>query len=144
MTSFWQNWLKLWASGVILFGVVLASGAFAATDALVRPIFDMLGHPFPSEPDAHHRFSLGLMGAVSIGWGLTLLGMINAIFGLARDSAAPFWRAILVATMIWYVVDGYISYATGFALNIVSNTLLVALLLIPLIKSGALRDGNPA
>lgn len=144
MTSFWQNWLKLWAWGVIIFGVALASGAFAATDALVRPIFDLLGNPFPTEPDAHHRFSLGLMGAVSIGWGMTLLGVFKAIFGLTRDSAAPFWRAVLVATLGWYVIDGYISYATGFALNIVSNTLLVAFLLIPLFKSGALGDSNSA
>lgn len=144
MTSFWQNWLKLWAWGVILFGAVLASGAFAATDNVVRPIFDLLGNAFPAEPDAHHRFSLGLMGAVSVGWGTTLLGVFKAIFGLRRDSAAPFWRAILVATVVWYVIDGYISYATGFALNIVSNTLLVALLLIALFKSGALRDSAPA
>ena len=144
MTSFWQNWLKLWAWGVIIFGVVLASGAFAATEGLVRPVFDMLGNPFPAAPDAHHRFSIGLMGAVSIGWGLTLLGVFKAIFGLTRDSAAPFWRTVLVATVGWYVIDGYISYATGFALNIVSNTLLVTLLLIPLIKSGALRDTAPA
>jgi hypothetical protein len=143
MTSFWQNWLKLWAWAVIIFGVVLASGAFVATEALVRPIFDLLGNHFPTEPDAHHRFSLGLMGAVTIGWGLTLLGVFKAIFGLTRDSASPFWRAVLVATLGWYLIDGYISYATGFTLNIVSNTLLLALLLIPLFKSGALRDQNP-
>lgn len=144
MSTFWQNWLKLWAWGVILFGVVLAAGAFAATDAVVRPIFDLLGNPFPAEPDAHHRFSIGLMGAVSIGWGLTLLGVFKAVFGLARDDATPFWRAILNATIIWYVIDGYISYASGFALNIVSNTALLVLLLIALVKSGALRGGNSA
>jgi hypothetical protein len=140
MADFWKNWLKLWAWGVVVFGIVLSSGAFVATDSVVRPIFDLLGNPFPDQPDAHHRFSLGLMGAVSIGWGMTLLGMCNAVFKLSREDAAPFWRAVLVATIIWYVIDGYISYATGFALNIVSNTLLLLLLLVPLLKTGALHS----
>ena len=142
MTDFWKNWLRLWAWGVVIFGVVLSSGAFAATDSVVRPIFDLLGNPFPDQPDPHHRFSLGLMGAVSIGWGMTLLGMCNAVFKLSREDAAPFWRAVLVATIIWYMIDGYISYATGFALNIVSNTLLLLFLLIPLLKTGALQGAG--
>jgi hypothetical protein len=142
MTDFWKNWLRLWAWGVVIFGVVLSSGAFAATDSVVRPIFDLLGNPFPDQPDPHHRFSLGLMGAVSIGWGMTLLGMCNAVFKLSREDAAPFWRAVLVATIIWYVIDGYISYATGFALNIVSNTLLLLFLLIPLLKTGAMHGAG--
>ena len=47
-----------------------------------------------------------------------------------------------MATIIWYVIDGYISYATGFALNIVSNTLLLLFLLIPLLKTGALQGAG--
>lgn len=144
MTDFWKNWLRLWAVGVVVFGVVLASGAFAATDAAVRPIFELLGQPFPAQPDAHHRFSLGLMGAVSIGWGATLIGVCNAAFKLSGEAAAPFWRALLWSTIIWYVIDGHISYATGFALNTVSNTMLLVLLLVPLLKTGALRGGKSA
>ncbi len=140
MTGFWQNWLRLWAWGVIIFGVALAGGAFAATDGAIRALFDLLGNAFPAEPDAHHRFSLGLMGAVSIGWGLTLLGIFGAIFGLAKDAAISFWRAVLAGTLGWYAIDGCISIATGFALNLVPNTLLLALLLIALFKSGALRS----
>lgn len=144
MTDFWKNWLKLWAWGVVIFGVVLSSGAFAATEGVVRPIFNLLGNPFPDQPDAHHRFSLGLMGAVSIGWGLTLVGIFNAIFGLGSDRTAPFWRAILVATLGWFVIDGYISVATGFTLNLIPNTVLLVLLLVPLLQSGALRGGKSA
>lgn len=139
MSSFWQTWLKLWAWGVILFGVVLASGTFAATDAMVRPLFALLGNPLAAEPDAHHRFSIGLMGALSIGWGATLLGIFAAIPTLTPAAAAPFWRAVLGGTLVWYAVDGAISIATGFALNVVPNTLLLGLLCIALFKSGALR-----
>jgi len=142
MSKFWQNWLKLWASGVILFGVVLASGSFAASDGLIRPLFDLFGNPLPESLDAHHRFAIGLTGAVSIGWGVTLLLFITHLVTLPAETAAPFWRGMLYATVIWYIVDGVISVATRFAWNVASNTMLLVLLLVALVKSGALRREN--
>lgn len=142
MTNFWQNWLKLWAWGVIAFGMILSSGSFAVTDGLVRPLFDLLGDPLPETLDAHHRFSIGLMGAVSIGWGATLLLFIKRLVTLPAETAAPLWRGMLYATIIWYVVDGVISVATGFAWNVASNSGLLALLVIALAKSGALHGSS--
>ena len=33
MSTFWRNWLLVWSVGVLIFGVVLAGGAFEATRA---------------------------------------------------------------------------------------------------------------
>lgn len=138
MGKFWQNWFSAWAVFVIVFGVVLAGGAFAATDALTQIFFAVLGNPLPADIDQHHRVTIGLIGAVTMGWGLTYFATFKALFALEPVKAAPMWRLVMVGSLLWYVVDSTISCATGFWLNAVSNTLVIGLLLILIIRSRAL------
>lgn len=140
MSKVWQNWLSAWAILVTVFGLVLAGGAFAATDAITTMLFTLFGHPLPADLDSHHRFAIGLMGAVTMGWGLTYLGAFKALYALEPATAAPIWRYLLFAGLAWYVIDSAISLATGFWMNAVSNTVLIVLFLIPLVKSGAMRS----
>ena len=139
MDKVWQNWLSAWAILVTVFGLVLAAGAFAATDGLTAMLFTLFGNPLPADLDAHHRFAIGLMGAVTMGWGLTYYGAFKALHALDHATAVPIWRYMLGAALVWYVIDSTISIATGFWMNAVSNTLLIALFLIPLVKSGVLN-----
>jgi hypothetical protein len=139
MNKYWQNWFLAWAIFVALFGLVLAGGAFAATDGLTRALFTLFGNPMPDAPDPLHRFAIGLMGAVTMGWGLTFFGAFKALFELEPAKAAPIWRWILLTSLIWYVVDSTISVATGFWMNAVSNTIVMLLLLIPMVKSDAMK-----
>jgi hypothetical protein len=139
VTKFWQNWLTIWAVGVAIFGLVLAGGAFAATDGLTRFLFLLFQNPLPAGPDQHHRFAIGLMGAVTLGWGLTYLVSFKALHALDHGVAAPLWRGMTLASLAWYVIDSSISIATGFWLNAVSNTLVIALYLVAVIGNGALR-----
>ena len=139
MSKVWQNWLSAWAILVTVFGLVLTGGAFAATDGLTAALFSLFGNPLPADIDAHHRFAIGLMGAVTMGWGLTYFGAFKALFALDKATAAPIWRYLLGISLVWYVVDSGISIATGFWMNAVSNTIVMVLFLIPLVKSGAMR-----
>lgn len=141
MSGLWKSWITLWCWAVILFGVVLAGGAFAATDGLVRTLYSILGALSPDalQMDAPGmRFSIGLMGAVTIGWGLTILLLLPAI----HAAGAAGWRGLTGALVAWYVIDGALSAATGFALNIVPNTGLAIAYLIPVLASGALRPAG--
>ncbi|MGL5838009.1 MAG: hypothetical protein ACRCY3_05840 [Sphingorhabdus sp.] len=140
MASFWQKWLLLWAAGIAIFGLALAGGAFAASDAVTVRLFDMFGSPLPADPDPHHRFAIGLMGAVTMGWGLTYWVTFKGLFALPAEKAAPLWRFVLLSAAVWYIVDSWISIATGIWMNAVSNTLVMTLLLIGLIEGGALRQ----
>src|SRR3990167_5734917 len=75
MTGLWKTWINLWCWGVILFGAVLAAGAFPATDGFAAWVYGLLAsEPVPAgfmeAPGL--RFSVALMGAVTIGWGLTI------------------------------------------------------------------------
>jgi hypothetical protein len=139
MSKFWQNWLSIWAAGVMIFGLVLAGGAFEATDGLLRALLTLFGNPLPEVMDAHHRFGFGLMGAVSLGWGLTFFGAFKALHALDAKTAAPIWRFMNIGIFAWFVIDSYISVATGFWMNAVSNILLMITYYIPVLKSGVMR-----
>jgi hypothetical protein len=140
MSAFWKNWLNLWCAGVTLFGVILALTAFAPTDGLARLVFALFQTPLPDNMDNLHRFSIGLMGAVTMGWGITLYVAFQAAHLLDPAHAPRIWRSVTIVALVWYAVDSYISVATGYWMNAVSNTLIMALYLIAVMKSGAIKQ----
>jgi hypothetical protein len=141
MTGLWKTWINFWCWGVVLFGAVLAAGAFPATEGFVTWVYGLLGSaPLPpgflDAPGM--RFSVALMGAVTIGWGLTILFLLPAI----HAAGAPAWRGLTAALVIWFVIDGALSASTGFALNNVPNTALAIAYLVPVLASGVLKTAN--
>jgi hypothetical protein len=140
MSGFWRNWMSIWAIFVALFGLVLAAGAFETTDGPARMLFTLFGSSMPEAPDDLHRFAIGLMGAVTMGWGLTYFVAFKALHGLDAQTAAPLWRFMLFASLVWYLVDSAISCATGYTMNAVSNTLVMTGFMIPILKSGVMRS----
>ncbi len=138
MSKFWQVWLNIWSLGVILFGLVLAGAGFAATDAIAVILHDFMG-PAPFAPTPSLRFGFGLMGAVTMGWGGTLLVTFKALHLLDRPRATPLWRVLVGVVLAWFAIDSTISITNGFWMNAVSNMLLTILFLIPIWKSGVQR-----
>jgi len=138
MTIFWRNWLSAWCWGVALFGLVLAGAGLEAPSGPPRLIFGLLNGPNSPVLNAQMRFSVALMGAVTLGWALTLRVALGAAHALG-DRARPTWRGITVSLLVWYVVDSSLSVATGFGLNAVSNTVIVAAFLLPILRGGVLR-----
>ena len=67
MSGFWRNWFAVFSLSIGLFGAVLAGGAFEATSGPVRWILASLNGTADAPFDSTLRFSLGVMGAVSIG-----------------------------------------------------------------------------
>lgn len=136
MSEFWKTWLTIWCGAVIVFGAVLVGAASPATDAIARAALAFMSDgPFDTSLfDAPaFRFAVALLGAVTLGWGSTVLAVVRA----GRQDAA-LWRAVTAAVVIWYAVDSAASIATGFALNAVSNTLFLAAFVVALLASGAI------
>ncbi|MFT4934449.1 MAG: hypothetical protein ACI9LT_001129 [Pseudoalteromonas distincta] len=140
MSGFWRQWMAVWRLAVAGFGLVLAAGAFEATSGPVRMIFALVGEALPAEMGEPLQFSIALMGAVTLGWWLTLEAAFKAI-DLLGDRAAPVWRGVTVSVVGWYVIDGALSAVTGYALNILPNTLLLVGYLIPVLAAGVMRRG---
>lgn len=139
MSDFWKRWLTVWAWGVILFGAILAIFAFPATELPSRLFYALIQNPVPAEPDRHFRFAMGLMGCISMGWGLTMLTCFKAAAMLEGDEARSIWRGFTFAALFWLVTDSAASIYTGFPLNAVSNAVLILLYLIPVWQSGLLK-----
>jgi len=141
MQGLWKTWMTLWCWAVILFGIILAAGGLPAADGPVALLYGLLGNLGADALQLDtpgFRFSVALMGAVTIGWGLTILFLLPAI----HAAGAPAWRGLTAALVIWYVIDGALSAATGFALNILPNTALAIAYLVPVLASGALRSAG--
>lgn len=140
MTKFWRTWLDIWCGAVGVFGLVLIGGAFAATDAPIAAQLAAFGGPEVADPMTRTlRFALALMGAVTLGWALTFHAGFDAAHRLGA-AGAPVWRRLCWASAIWFVVDSSLSVATGFALNAVSNAVLLAAFMVPVLASGVLRE----
>ncbi len=135
MPKFWKQWLTIWCWIIIAFGIILTGAAFQITSAPTRFFYDLLDGPGQLRLYPHTRFSIALMGAITIGWGLTLLAIVQAASQLGKK----IWIPTTIAISAWYVIDGILSIATGFGLNVIPNTILFAGFLIPVIQSGALK-----
>ncbi len=138
MTTFWRTWLMVWATGIIVFGAVIAGGAFEATSGPIRFIYESLQGPGPITFDAPMRFNQGVLGGVTIGWGITVLLMLQAAADLG-EKGRPFWVAITAGIAAWFVIDSALSIATGFALNVIPNLALLAGFIIPMLATGKLK-----
>lgn len=127
--------MTLWCWSVILFGTVLVAGIYPPFQGINHFLFDLMSQTkTPDEPFAPVlQFSAGLMGAVTLGWGLTVLAVVRAV----QEPNPALWRGITRALLIWFVIDSSISVMTGFGLNAGSNALLLGSYLFIVIRSGA-------
>lgn len=138
VSPFWRSWFYGWCFSMVGFAVIMAVGALEATDAPFRALMTLVnfGEPVPITPAL--RFVSGILGGVLLGWivALTLtLRIAMAMGGAGR----PLWLASTFGLAAWYLVDCTLSVATGFALNLVPNTLALGFYLIGLFGSGALN-----
>lgn len=137
MTGFWRTWMTVWCWAVAGLGVMLMGAAFEATSGPTRLLFAVLHGPEPLDLSAQMRFSEAVLGAVTLGWGLTLMAAMGAA-NLLGERGAPVWRAITLSVAVWWGVDCALSMATGYGMNAVPNTVFLAAFLLPILCSGVL------
>ena len=85
------------------------------------------------------RFSTGVLGGVFLGWIVSLTFTLRIAMAMG-STGRPLWAASTLGLGAWYGVDSTLSVATGFGLNVLPNTLALALFLIGLFCSGVLRS----
>ncbi|WP_310475788.1 hypothetical protein [Sandarakinorhabdus sp.] len=132
--GFWENCLHAWVWMTIGFGLLFAGAGVPGLDGGAGLFYQIVsgGTVDASGFDAPGmRISVSLVGAVMLGWGVTMLAVYRAC---GADPAV--WRGLSRAVLIWYVVDSALSVATGFPINAVSNTAFVVLFIVPAFKLG--------
>ena len=137
ISRFWSRWLLVLTVSIIAFGALLMGAAFPGLDGPTIALFGLLGGQAPTF-DETLRFSTGLMGAVSFGWGVTLYVVVRAALA-SPELGARLWRPVTLGLMAWFIPDCIISVKTGFGLNVITNLIIVTAWIIPLQASGLLR-----
>lgn len=137
MSDFWRNWLTVWCLAVGVFGLGLVGGGLDSTSGPTRLFFHLLNGPAPLELDSQMRFSLAVLGAVTLGWSLTLLAAIQAAIALG-PRGRPIWLLITGGATAWFVIDTPMSILTGYGLNALPNIVIFATFLLPILRSGVL------
>ncbi|MEL6366257.1 MAG: hypothetical protein AAFR11_15595 [Pseudomonadota bacterium] len=143
MEGLWRTWIIVWCWGTLAFGAAFAGVAFPATSGPSAFYTELVsgGRIDAAALEAEGmRFALALIGAVMMGWAVTIFGVVRA----ADQVGAYLWRMLTFGLIVWFAVDSWISVAAGYPLNAVGNTGFVALYLIPVLASGVLREAAPA
>lgn len=135
MNGFWRGWLLIWCLGSGLFSLILALGGLPQSDGGARAIFAVLGAPEADLFTPTLRFSVAVMGAVSIGWTIAIYAGIQAADALG-GRAAPIWRLLMLSVGVWFVIDSILSVATGFGANVLPNIVLLTGFFIPILATG--------
>jgi hypothetical protein len=127
-----------WCGGTIALGIALAGMVSPTTEGLGRAYY-LMAAGFDADAFAFDapgmRFGTAILGAVTIGWGLVMLGVVREA---AKGSAL--WRHLTFAIAAWFVIDSALSVAAGFPYNAVLNIALLASFLAPVLGSGVLMS----
>jgi hypothetical protein len=139
MVQPYHRWLVAWCWALIAIGIVFVIGVFAPFRAPTLLFLDLVFWPLdgrlagPLAPEA--IFSSALVGAVTFGWGLLMLGLVR---DPVLSQSATVWRAMTIALASWFIVDSLASWVSGAHLNVLGNIGIAASFLIPVLKSGVL------
>ncbi|MCJ8499855.1 hypothetical protein [Desulfatitalea alkaliphila] len=139
MKDIWRTWMMLWALAVGGFGIVLTLGALDATSWPVRTLFTFLRPDIPADFTPHLRFSLAVLGPVTLGWCFTLIGVIKASDHLPDATHKYIWTWVTLGVLTWFIIDSILSVATGFWRNTIPNITYLVAYLIPLFQSGVMK-----
>jgi len=131
--KFWSGWLKVIMILIVVAGSFLAIvsqfSGFTILNSKIDRIF--FGNEIPGEHvESLERWLTGVTGAVMLGWGFSMLYIINHPFKQRERWA---WRSVFYPVLVWYVIDSGISAYYGVLFNVVINTVLFLQVIAPLL-----------
>jgi hypothetical protein len=127
---FWQRWLQCVSAGSALTGLWF----LVAPDAMpLGPYNRQVVAAFHDGPSAsavqHQRWAIAVLGSAMLGWGVLMTWVATVPFGRRERGA---WQSIAVSVAAWAAGDSIVSYRAGIALEVVWNSVVVALVALPL------------
>lgn len=90
----------------------------------------------------HLRFSLAVMGPVTLGWCFALIAAVKVSEDLNENNQKMLWLWVTIGVLIWFIIDSVLSVATGFWRNVIPNAGYIIAYLVPLLKSKVLSGSS--
>jgi hypothetical protein len=132
MTTETRFWFYFTAAGLV--GVLLFGAGFIAAPGLMNALFNTMffgsaASPFSADANAYNLFVYAVLGAIMIGWVISLGGLV----WLAARGQTTAWWLFCASVLVWYAVDTTASLALGYPANAALNTLMLVLLGVPMV-----------
>ncbi len=129
---FWQRWLLFVSFLIALFGVAMTflngTHFFDLFNQQIDPVF-WGTQDITDQTKNFQRWVYGAWGATIAGWGV-MLGFI--VYYPFRRREAWSWKCLVVGLAVWYLLDSGISLYFKVCFNVVFNTGLLILAVLPL------------
>ncbi len=131
-----QLWLIFVHVMSVIVGLVLV---FGSTTPLMEFYSGKLAEAFweakslPPDMVAYHRWSMGLVGAGTVGWAISHLFILATAFGRGERWSQ---RAMLVSVLIWITLEIWLSIPVGAWVEVAFVSLAGLAILVPLILAG--------
>ena len=133
MHTFWTRWLTVAAAIVLLFGLALIVAAEP-----MRRVFEEVyyvqqtGWRLGSAAASYTLFMQGVLGATMMGWATLMLFVARGPF---KNGDPDAWNMMAASLGVWYVADTVFSLVVGYWQNVILNSALGLLFLIPLVAT---------
>jgi hypothetical protein len=135
--QFWQRWLFVVGLVVALFGGAMAllngTALFDVFNRQIDPVF-WAAETMPGAARSFRSWLYGAWGATVAGWGVLIVFIARYPF---KRRELWSWNCLVVGLVVWYVLDTGISLYFKVYFNALFNTVLLALVTLPL---GATRS----
>lgn len=130
--SAWRS-LALVVAALAAFGVALVLLPGPITTLFAWIAYGSTGavHAFGPDALAYVQLVHAILGAVTVGWALTLVGIVAR---LARREPELAWWLVAAPALAWFVLDTGYSLVSGFWRNAVFNSLFAVALALPLAR----------
>lgn len=134
----------MWWKWLVVASVLTAAGGAAfvcLSGSVLQPVLRYFYNgffadaPFDTlapEAVAYQTWVYGVLGGVMVGWGAALVPVIYVPFRRGERWA---WNTVALSLGLWYVFDTGASAAHGVVPNVLLNTAILVMFVIPLIAS---------
>lgn len=131
LQALWSTWLEVVLVGVALFSIILIVAPDITTTFFNLLVFSGSPPDVLMEPEvvAYLQFVYGLMGAVMLGWCVSLYYLVHVPF---RDGERWAWTALATSITVWFCIDSVHSILAGFWQNALFNVVFFVAFAIPL------------
>lgn len=131
--NFWQMWLFIVSIFLVVFGLFMAFFNQSAImdffiNDYVNPAF--WKNKIPEEASQFQSFIYAVLGATICGWGVIQAFIVHYPF---KKKERWSWNALTTGIILWFLIDTSLSAYFNVTYNVILNSVIFLLIVVPLL-----------